>query len=379
MLMDKICSRHHFSASLPKIFLSLMLAVCMLVAFGALGEPKQAYAVTAAEKQAELDEAFVRLDALQTEINQLAADYEVAVVAHADAEARMLDAQDREDEARARLTELQEQLRNRAAKMYRNGNSSYLDVLFGVQTFNEFVTAMDLINRVNEQEVELVRETKTVKAEAEEARIEYTEQERVAREQQQQIATILSDKEATELAMQDEIAALEKEVEELEIAEELAREAALAAAEAANANTGIGSYGSVSDDQTSRVTALNLQYPFSSRQTISSGFGWRDFDSSFHLGTDFAAPGGTPILAIAPGTVAAAGWGGMMGNYVIISHGNGVRSIYMHASGLNCSAGQAVSAGDVIAYVGTTGNSTGNHLHLQIEVDLVAVNPMLYM
>ncbi|MDR1358778.1 MAG: peptidoglycan DD-metalloendopeptidase family protein [Coriobacteriales bacterium] len=372
--MDTNSSRHPWVTRLPYSFLCGILAACLLMVPALSGSSPQAFAATSAEKQAELDEAFARLDSLQTEINQLAADYDAAVIAHAEAEARMLDAQAREEAARARIAELQAQLGDRASKMYRNGNGSYLDVLFGAQSFIDFITAMDLINRVNEQDARLVLETKTVRAEAEAARIEFTEQEQLAREKQEQIATLKRDRQTTELAMQGEIGSLEAELVEILLQEEIAREAA----ELAAANRGVGSYGTVTDEQMARVTALNLQYPFSSRQTISSGFGWRDFDNSFHLGTDFAAPGGTPILAIANGTVAAAGWHNLMGNYVIISHGSGVRSIYMHASGLNCEAGQPVVAGDVISYVGTTGNSTGNHLHLQIEVDLIAVNPMLF-
>ena len=67
-----------------------------------------------------------------------------------------------------------------------------------------------------------------------------------------------------------------------------------------------------------------------------------------------------------------------MGNYVIIAHGNGIRSIYMHNSSLIAYSGQAVSAGEEIAYSCSTGNSTGPHLHLQIEIDLTPVNPMLF-
>lgn len=367
-------SRHLLVRRLPYILLTAVLTISLLLGLAIFDFSPQAYAVTSAEKQAELDEALTRLDALQTEINQLATNYDEAVIAHAEAEAKMFDALARELAAKERIATLQEQLGNRAAQTYRKGNTSFMDVLFGAQSFVDFMTAIDLVNRVNESDVQLVLETKEVKAEAEEARVEYTTQEQIAREKQEQIATIKAERETAEGTLQEEIAGLETEVLELQLKEEIAAEAARQAA----ANLGIASYGDVSEGQLARLYAMNFRYPFSGAQPISSPFGPRSFDG-YHLGTDFAAPGGTPILSIGSGTIIAAGSGGAMGNYVIIAHGDRITSTYMHASALNCSKGQTVSPGDVIAYVGTTGNSTGNHLHLQVEIDGMAVNPMLFL
>ena len=110
---------------------------------------------------------------------------------------------------------------------------------------------------------------------------------------------------------------------------------------------------------------------------LSSPFGPRW--GAYHLGTDFAASTGTPILAAAAGTVTAAGSHATMGNYVIINHGYGIRTTYMHASELYVDAGEAVYAGQAIAAVGSTGNSTGPHLHFQIEIDGQAVDPMAFL
>jgi len=358
---------------LSHILLTALLVASMLLLPALWGVPNHAYAVTSAEKQAEVDEAFRRLDALQTEINQLTLDYDAAMIAHAEAEARMYDALARESAARMRIAELQSQLGDRATSMYRNGNSSYLDVIFGAKSFTDFINAMDLINRVNEQDARLVLETKAVKADAEAARIEYTEQERVAREKQEQIGIIKIERIAAEESLQAEIVLLQQEAAELLAKEEAAAEAARQAALAYST----GPTGPVSEEQLARVFALGVSYPFYNAQKLSSPFGPRDFDG-FHFGVDWACSTGTPVLAIAGGTVVAAGTGGAMGVYVIIAHGNGIRSIYMHNSSLNVSTGQYVSAGDVIAFSGSTGNSTGPHLHLQIEVDLIPVNPLLF-
>ena len=113
--------------------------------------------------------------------------------------------------------------------------------------------------------------------------------------------------------------------------------------------------------------------------TVTSRFGSRWGRS--HKGTDIGAPKGTPIKAAASGTVTVAqyGYSGGYGNYVIISHGNGVQTLYGHCNSLNVSVGEQVSQGQVIAFVGNTGNSFGNHLHLEIRVNGVAQNPQNYL
>lgn len=113
--------------------------------------------------------------------------------------------------------------------------------------------------------------------------------------------------------------------------------------------------------------------------TVTSRFGTRWGKS--HKGVDIGAAKGTPIKAVAAGTVTVAqyGYSGGYGNYVMISHGNGIQTLYGHCNSLNVSEGQSVSQGQVIAYVGNTGNSYGNHLHLEIRINGVAQNPQNYL
>ena len=114
--------------------------------------------------------------------------------------------------------------------------------------------------------------------------------------------------------------------------------------------------------------------------TISSRFGSRSsVRSSAHTGLDIAAASGTPIKAAASGTVTFSGYKGSYGNMIVISHGNGVQTYYGHCSKLYVSAGTQVSQGQTIAAVGSTGNSTGPHLHLEIRVNGVAYNPQNYL
>ena len=113
---------------------------------------------------------------------------------------------------------------------------------------------------------------------------------------------------------------------------------------------------------------------------ITSRFGNREsIRSSGHTGLDIAAPAGTPIKAAADGTVLFAGYSGGYGYVVKLNNGNGVQTYYGHCSKLYVSTGEKVKAGDVIAAVGSTGNSTGNHLHFEVRVNGNKVNPQYYL
>ena len=101
--------------------------------------------------------------------------------------------------------------------------------------------------------------------------------------------------------------------------------------------------------------------------------------SGSHTGTDIACAYGTPIKAVASGTVTFAEWSGSYGKLIKVSHGNGVETWYAHCSELYGTVGQQVNAGDVIAAVGSTGNSTGNHLHLEVRLNGTALNPQRYL
>ena len=116
---------------------------------------------------------------------------------------------------------------------------------------------------------------------------------------------------------------------------------------------------------------------------ITSLFGWRrspfGYGRDFHTGIDIAAAGGTPVRATAPGTVVSAGWGGGYGNMIRIRHKYGFETIYGHCSSVACGMGSEVKKGQIVGYVGMTGNATGNHCHYEIRLGGVAINPYPYM
>lgn len=137
----------------------------------------------------------------------------------------------------------------------------------------------------------------------------------------------------------------------------------------------------VNEDETiktklkSTVNGVTLSKPITG--TITSRFGTRS--SGYHTGLDIANSIGTPIKPASAGIVTYAGWKGSYGNLIIISHGNGIETYYAHCSKLYASVGQTVSTDDTIATVGSTGNSTGPHLHLEVRINGSYVNPQQYL
>ena len=135
------------------------------------------------------------------------------------------------------------------------------------------------------------------------------------------------------------------------------------------------------------VRALGMiGWPLSGTSTLTSGYGYRSDpftgEQSFHGGIDLACPEGTPVLAAADGIVsyvnASDPWGYGYGYHVVIEHEKSLSTLYGHCSAVSVTSGQAVKAGEVIAYVGSTGNSTGNHLHFEVRRNGAREDPLLW-
>ena len=132
--------------------------------------------------------------------------------------------------------------------------------------------------------------------------------------------------------------------------------------------------GQIIDPDTDWIGTGIFAWPLPRNFTITSNFGYRQDpftgELTYHNGTDIAAPQGTPILAAADGTVTIANgidpWGGSYGYHVKIDHGGGMETLYAHCSAIAVTVGQQVRQGEVIGFVGNTGNSTGNHLHFEV-------------
>ena len=149
-----------------------------------------------------------------------------------------------------------------------------------------------------------------------------------------------------------------------------------------NTSTKVKASGSVNTATTISSNKVNLGISLNRPVSgiISSRFGVRSsIRSSAHTGLDIATSTGTPVAAAASGTVTFSGWKGSYGNLLVITHSNGIQTYYGHCNKLYVSAGQSVSAGQTVAAVGSTGNSTGPHLHFEIRSNGVALNPQNYL
>jgi murein DD-endopeptidase MepM/ murein hydrolase activator NlpD len=160
----------------------------------------------------------------------------------------------------------------------------------------------------------------------------------------------------------------ESRAEYLAEVEALAAQSAALAAAIRDAQAG-GSNGS------GTPSAAGLVWPVNG--PVVSGYGMRW--GRMHEGIDIAAGLGTPIRAAAAGTVIHAGWLGGYGNLVVLDHGDGLATAYAHASAILVGVGQSVAQGETVSLVGSTGNSTGPHLHFEVRVNGTAVDPLLYL
>ena len=371
----KVCAAAGFAAAFPWL------------AYAAESDEKEAeadaLASQAADKQAEADALMTKIDALQDQLNDANKRYEDARAAHDAAVASMQDAERRIKEAEARIAELQVSLSARVNTMYKQGTGfeNLLGVLLGATSFEEFATSLDALQRVSDRDAEMVAESKEMRLQAENAHKEYAAQEVIAAEELEKSEAAKLEIETTRDSLQSELDKLNEDILALRYQEEQARisaeearekeeQARIAAQQAASripsSSTGGGS---VTVDGWSNPL---VGYP------ITSGFGYRPSIGDYHMGVDLGAPAGTVAYCMAPGTVTHAGWFGTGGNAVLVSHGSGVVSWYLHASELLVSVGQQVSAGTPVIKVGSTGFSTGPHLHFQININDVAVNPLTY-
>lgn len=287
----------------------------------------------------------------------------------------------KELEEAIRIEETQyEEMKIRIKFMYEKGNDFYLDMMIGADSFGDmlnkahYVESISAYDRQKLEEFQLNRELIEVcKAELEEEEALLQEAKAAVEQEQKNLETLISTKEKEITAFESDIKTQEAAMKEYE-AYIREQDETIAALEKALQEMGGGNR---------TYDGGMFKWPAPSYTRISSDYGWRIHPTlgvnKFHNGVDMAAPGGSPILAAYDGTVAAAGYSSTMGNYIYLNHGSGLVTIYMHASALYVSVGQEVSKGDKIAAVGTTGRSTGNHLHFGVRLNGSYVTPWNYL
>lgn len=372
----------------------ILLAAIMTVSFTV---PAGAAEIDNAKKQAE--DLKNKKSSAESEKNSLAKELETKVKEMEDVEkkisAKETEISKKEDElVQAKVDEntQYDSMKKRIKYMYENGNTHFIEILCDSKSIGEFLNNAEYINTISTYDrnmlVEFQDVVKEVEKQEENLQAEYKElntmQDDIVKKQES-LTALINEKSAEIASLDSELTQTNSKIKKLEEAAAAAQrkqqEAAAAAAAAASSGSSSGSGGGSSYvPSNSVVVSGNGQFtnpcPGAS---ISSTFGYRDFDGAFHKGLDLAAAEGTPTYAAAAGTVIIAGWSSSAGNWVVIDHGNGLVTKYMHHSALAVSAGQTVAKGQQIGYVGNTGNSFGAHLHFQVEVNGSAVDPQGYL
>ena len=342
------------------------------------------------------------------------------------------------EQAKAKEAEYQAEFEQRVRAMEERGNVSYWSVLFQASDFSDLLDwinmigeLMDYDNQILDQLAEARQAVTQAKADLEQSR--QGQQETLAQQQSQQAQLQVQQAEVDrliqEITAQSDVYA--RQIEQLEdsqdvvaqqiaqaeatyqkqlaaekaaaeqaaqkaAAEKAAAEKAAAAAKAAaekaaqqkqqtSSSSGGGSTSSGSQSSQTTASASGFLWPIASSHRVTSPFGWRTHPITgrqhLHGGIDIAAPNGTPILAAKAGVVVISLYGSSYGNYVVLSHPDGTRTLYAHMSQRNVSAGDTVRQGQTVGLVGSTGSSTGNHLHFETWTGSSSssrVNPMQF-
>lgn len=398
----------------PGRLVALTLAAVMTLA----ALPQTASAATSKEIQEEIDaleeknaEIQAQIDAIQSQYDanyedmadmveqKSLIDQEIALLSNkiettneqiAAHSQLIADTQDQLEEAQEELRELSEAHRERIRVMEEQGNTSYWEVIFGANSFMDLLDRLTMVEEIDaadrkrieqmriasdivtatqttlEDEKEDLEATKEALAEDQEAleekRAESDELLYDLEQKVEEYEVLLAQSEVLQDELMEEIAAKEKELSQAKYDEELAK-LALQGENPPSSATWI-----------TPVSGWTLSSPFGMRLHPILGY------YRMHNGIDMACNQGTPIYATRAGTVTVASYqAGGAGNYVSINHGDGFASIYMHMTNYVVSAGQTVSQGQLIGYVGSTGISTGPHLHFGVSYAGTYVNPLAYI
>ena len=294
----------------------------------------------------DIDSLNIKVEDLNAEINQ--------------ANQKIEEAQEAIAKKQQEMEEREDGLNERLRVMYKNGSIGYVDVLLGSGSVSEFISNMDMIQKIYENDMEVLE---TLREESEEL-------ERAKEELETQKAQ-LDEKKAQLDADKEELDSLKAELEAEE--DRLLEEAQALSDEIL----------SMTNPDSEYVGGDTWVWPVPSSRYITSYFGWRIHPVyntwKYHSGMDIGASSGSNILACAAGTVIKSEWYGGYGNCVMIDHGGGLVTLYGHMSSRSVSKGDAVSAGQLIGKVGSTGVSTGPHLHLEFRQNGTLIEPLNYI
>lgn len=319
-----------------------------------------------AEIQANIEDYKLKIEEKAQEIVQMSAELEEAI---------------------ATQNAQYEAMKQRIRFMYERGDTFYLELMFEAKSFGDMLTKANYIERLTtydrnklEEYKQVTEWTKLCKETLEAEKEVLDEAEAALEAEEASLQEMLHDKEVQLASYKQQILSKEEDIQAYE-AEIAARDKLIASLET-----------EITEEQKRiwRERGFTMEYdgskfvwPAPSYVAITDDFGYRTdpitHKTSYHNGIDMGAPGGSPILAAFDGVVVAAAKDWSMGNYIMINHGRGIYTVYMHASKLLVKKDDVVKRGDKIALVGTTGRSTGNHLHFSVRLNGQYVSPWPYL
>lgn len=290
----------------------------------------------------------------------------------------------KQEEEIQRLTkqeqENKELFKLRMRALYEDNNSSYLDILLSSGSLSDLFYRIDMIRQIADYDQQVISDIVNQKQKVEEAtailKAKQDEIKAVKEKEdaeKKQLAALISENTQIMSQLEKDIAAYTKEYKKFE------QESANIQAQIRSLTTSNQKNGTTSQKYTGGV----MTWPAPGYQTITSYFGYRLHPvlkvNKLHTGIDIAAPSGASVVAAADGTVIVSGYSGAYGNYIVIDHGGGTTTLYGHHSANLVSKGATVKKGQKIARVGSTGWSTGPHLHFEVSINGTVKNPLDYL
>ncbi len=340
------------------------------------------------EAKNDLSEYVVELDGQLIFIQGTLAELEVKI---AEKEQEIVQIEQQLKEARENEVDQYKAMEQRIRFMYEKGNSAYISLILDAEDFSEMLNKAEYIEEISNYDRDMLKEYQETKEAIEFLKEQLEKEEEMlhsakeeAAEKEGEMSDLIDQKEKQIENYETDINNKEKAIKEYE-AEIAAQNATIAALEAqiAQAERELADVSGNDVGETPVYGGGPFCWPAPSYTRISDDYGNRIHPTlgvqQFHNGIDMAAPNGSPILAAESGTVIAAAYSSTMGNYIMINHGNGLYTIYMHASALYVSTGQTVTRGQKIAAVGSTGRSTGPHLHFSVRRNGAYVNPWNFL
>ncbi len=379
--------------------LSVVLVCAMVAVFFAYSAPEMADAADATTKsyQDQIAEATQKQKELKAKLNALNAEMadavtykssldELANVTYSKivaAEALCAELEIKISEAETGIAEKEiaiettfNKFLERMRVSYEEGEASYLSIILGSENMSDLLSKMDMVSSMLEYDRNLKNQYQSEKDELE-ATKKALEDDRVL--QAELLETLKEDKAHYDQLANEQatyINSLQSDVNATNSAYEKAK------AEENRLDKELQAYlKSLQEKEQTVYVGGEFIWPLPGHSYVSSGFGWRTLGGvrDYHRGIDIPAPYGTPIKASNGGTVVTATGSGSYGNYVVINHGGGKSTLYAHMSSIAVSVNQKVSQGQVIGYVGSTGYSTGNHLHIEVRINGECQNPLKYL